>query len=80
MEFVFKVLGLLAVRFHLGVVIAQIFHDLVNDELGVAPHLEALDSELDGYVQAIYQRLIFSHVVGGHGVKPNHISHMHSEG
>ena len=36
----------LAVCLHLGVVAARLLHDLVDDELGVAPDVEGLDTQL----------------------------------
>jgi hypothetical protein len=53
----------LAVCFHLGVVAARIFHDLVNHELRVSPHIEALDAYLDGDLEAAEKGLVLSHVV-----------------
>ena len=38
----------LAVRRHLGVVAAQLLHDLVDDQLGVTLDVEASDAQLDG--------------------------------
>ena len=37
----------LAVRSHLGVVTARLLHNLVDDQLGVAPDVEASDAQLD---------------------------------
>jgi hypothetical protein len=42
----------LAVRLHLVVVTARVFHDLVDHELRVPPHVEALDACLDGDFEA----------------------------
>jgi hypothetical protein len=53
----------LAVRFHLVVVAARIFHDLVNHELQIPPHVEALDAYLDGDLEAAEKGLVLSHVV-----------------
>ena len=50
---------------HLGVVAAQFLHDLVDDQLGVTPNVEASDTELDGDAQAVDECLIFGHIVGG---------------
>jgi hypothetical protein len=42
----------LAVCLHLVVVTARVFHDLVDHELRVPPHVEALDACLDGDFEA----------------------------
>jgi hypothetical protein len=42
----------LAVRLHLVVVTTRILHDLVDHELRVPPHVEALDARLDGDLEA----------------------------
>jgi hypothetical protein len=42
----------LAVRLHLIVVAARVFHDLVDHELRVSPHVEAFDAYLDGDSEA----------------------------
>jgi hypothetical protein len=52
-----------AVCFHLVVVAARILHDLVNHELRIPPHVEALDAYLDGDLEAAKEGLVLSHVV-----------------
>ena len=47
-EFVLQPSDFLAVCSHLGIVTAQLLHDLVDDQLGVAPDVEALDAQLNG--------------------------------
>ena len=47
-EFVLQPSDFLAVRSHLGIVVAQLLHDLVDDQLGVALDVEASDAQLDG--------------------------------
>ena len=47
-EFVLQPSDLLVVRSHLGVVAARLLHDLIDDQLGVAPDVEASDAQLDG--------------------------------
>jgi hypothetical protein len=42
----------LVVRLHLIVVAARIFHDLVDHELRVPPHVEAFDAYLNGDLEA----------------------------
>ena len=37
-----------AVRHHLGVMATRLLHDLVDDQLGVAPDVEAPNAQLDG--------------------------------
>ena len=49
-EFVLQPSDLLAVRIHLGVVVARLLQDLVDDQLGVASDVEASDAQLDGNV------------------------------
>ena len=43
-EFVLQTSDLLTVCLHLGVVAARLFHDLVDDQLRVAPDVEASDA------------------------------------
>ena len=38
----------LVVCHHLGVVAARLLHDLVDDQLGVTPDVEASDAQLNG--------------------------------
>jgi hypothetical protein len=52
-----------AVCFHLVIVAARVFHDLVNHKLRISPHVEALDAYLDGDLEAAEQGLVLSHVV-----------------
>ena len=47
-ELVLQPSNFLAVRHHLGVVAARLLHDLVDDQLRVAPDVEASDAQLDG--------------------------------
>jgi hypothetical protein len=42
----------LAIRLHLVVVAARVFHDLVDHELRVPQHVEAFDAYLDGDLEA----------------------------
>jgi hypothetical protein len=53
----------LAVRLHLVVVAARVFHDLVDHELRIPPYVEAFDTYLDGDLEAAEQGLVLSHVV-----------------
>jgi hypothetical protein len=52
-----------AVRLHLVVVTARVLHDLVDHELRVSPHVEALDAHLDGDSKAAEEGLVLRHVV-----------------
>ena len=49
-ELVLQLADFLAIYNHLGVVAAQLLHDLVNDQLGVTPDVEASDTQHDGDV------------------------------
>ena len=53
----------LAVRPHLVVMTARILHDLVDHELRVPPHVEALDACLNGDFEAAEKGLVLSHIV-----------------
>jgi hypothetical protein len=53
----------LAVRLHLVVVAAHVFHDLVDHKLQVPPHVEAFDAYLNGDFEAAKQGLVLGHVV-----------------
>ena len=58
----------------------RLLHDLVDDELRIAPYVETPHSKLDGDLQAVDESFILGCVVGGDEVEPNHVAHMHSEG
>jgi hypothetical protein len=62
-EFALEASHGLTVCFHLVVVAARIFHELVNHELRIPPHVEALDAYLDGDLEAAKEGLVLSHVV-----------------
>ena len=47
-ELVLQLADFSAICSHLGVVVARLLHDLVDDQRGVAPNIEASDAELDG--------------------------------
>jgi hypothetical protein len=70
----------LAVRFHLVVMAARIFHDLVNHELRVPPHVEALDAYFNGDLEAAKEGLVFSHVVRRGEVESHCVPHVLPEG
>jgi hypothetical protein len=53
----------LAVRLHLVVVTTRFLHDLVDHELRVSPHVEALDACLNGEFEAAKEGPVFGHVV-----------------
>ena len=52
-----------AVRVHLGVVAARLFHDLVDDESGVASDVKPFDPKLDRDMETIDKGLVFHCVV-----------------
>jgi hypothetical protein len=52
-----------AIRLHIVIVTARVFHDLVDHELRVPPHVEALHACLNGDFKAAKEGLVFSHVV-----------------
>jgi hypothetical protein len=64
---------------HLGAVVARLLHDLVDDELRVAPNVQPSDPQLNGDVQAIKECSILGHIVRGREMKVNHVPHAHSE-
>ena len=70
----------LVVCSHLGIVAARLLHDLVDDQLGVALNIEASDTQLDGNAQAVDERLIFGHIVGGGEMDVNHVPHAYPKG
>jgi hypothetical protein len=51
------------VRLHLLVMATRVLHDLVDHELRVSPHVEALDAHLDGDSKAAEEGLVLRHVV-----------------
>jgi hypothetical protein len=53
----------LAIRLHLVVVATRVFHDLVDHELRIPPHVEVFNAYLDGDLEAAKQGLVFDHVV-----------------
>jgi hypothetical protein len=52
-----------AVRLHLVVMATRVLYDLVDHELRVSPHVEALDARLDGDSEATGEGLVLCHVV-----------------
>jgi hypothetical protein len=70
----------LAVCFHLIIVAARIFHDLVNHELRIPPHVEALDAYLDGDLEAAEKGLVLSHVVRRGEMETYCVPHVPPEG
>jgi hypothetical protein len=53
----------LAVCLHLVVVATRVLHDLVDHELLVSPHVEALDARLDGDFEATKEGIVLCHVI-----------------
>ena len=54
---------------------AQLLHDLVDDQLGVALDIEASDTQLDGDAQVVDERLIFGHIIGGGEMDADQVPH-----
>ena len=79
-ELVLQLAEFLVVCSHLGVVAAPLLHDLVNDQLGVTPDVEASDTELNGNAQAIDERFIFGYIVRGGEMEANHVPDAHPKG
>jgi len=52
-----------AVRVHLGVMAARLFHDLVDDESSIASDIEPFDPRLDRDVETIDKGLVLCCVV-----------------
>jgi hypothetical protein len=52
-----------AVLLHLLVMATRVLHDLVDHELRVSPHVEALDARLDGDSKATEEGFVLCHVV-----------------
>ena len=48
---------------HLGIMAARLFHDLVNDESGVASDVKPFDPKLDHDMETIDKGLVFHRVV-----------------
>ena len=53
---------------------------MVDDQLGVAPDVKPLDTQLDGDAQAIDECLILSHIIGGGKMDANYVPHAFLEG
>ena len=79
-ELIFKATYQFAVRLHFGVMTIRVLHDLVDDELRIAPYVETPHSKFDGDLQAVDKSFVLGCVVGGSEVELNHVTHMHSEG
>ena len=47
-ELVLQLADFSAICSHLAIMAARFLHDLVDDQLGVAPDIEASDTQLDG--------------------------------
>ena len=79
-ELVHKLQYLDAVCFHLWVVAARGFHNLVNDELQVILNIVVSYPELNGEAQTIDEGLIFCNIVRGNKVNTNDIPHVDAKG
>jgi hypothetical protein len=69
-----------AIRLHLVVVAAHVFHDLVDHELRVPLHVEAFDAYLNGDLEAVKQGLVLSHVVRCGEMKAHGVPYLLPEG
>jgi hypothetical protein len=79
-KLVFQEADHLAVCRHIGVMIAQLLHDLVYDQLGVASDIKPSDPQLSGDVQTVDKCLTLSDIVRGQKMDLDHIPHAHAEG
>ena len=70
----------LAIRVHLRIMVARLFHDLVDDESGVASDVEPLDPKFDRDMETVDKGLIFRCIVRGGEVESDCISHPYPEG
>jgi len=52
-----------AIRVHLGIVTARLFHDMVNDESRVASDVKPFDPKLDRDMETIDKGLVLRRVV-----------------
>jgi len=68
-----------AVSFHLRVVAARCFHDLVDDKLRVASHIEASNPKLDSDFEPVDEGFIFRNVVRRGKMYSNDIPHVDAE-
>jgi hypothetical protein len=62
-ELILQLSNPLAVRGHLGVEAAQLFHDLVDDRSRVTSNVKSLNAQLNGDAQAVDECLVPSHVI-----------------
>jgi anti-sigma factor RsiW len=52
------------------------FHDLVDHELRIPPHVDALDAYLDGDLEAAKQGLVLSHIFRCGEAKARSVPHV----
>jgi len=62
-EFFLQASDRFAVRVHLGIMAARLFHDLVNDESRIASDLKPFNPKLDHDVETIDKRLVLCCIV-----------------
>jgi hypothetical protein len=79
-KFVFEGSHGLEVGLHLIVMAARVLHDLVNHELRIPLHVEALDAQLNGDIEAAKEGLVLSHVVRRGEVEEHRVPHVLPEG
>jgi hypothetical protein len=70
----------LAVGLHLVIMAARVLHDLIDHELRVPSHVEALDTQLNGDFEAAEKGLVLSHIVGRGEVEAHCVAHVLPEG
>jgi len=62
-ELFFQASDRFAVRVHLGIVAARLFHDLVDDESRIASDIEPFDPKLDRDEETIDKGLVLGCIV-----------------
>ena len=70
----------IVVCLHLWVVIARLLHHLIDHELRVPAHVEALDAKLDGDAEATEEGLVLRHVVRCREMQAYYVALVLSEG
>jgi hypothetical protein len=62
-KLILQLSDLQAVCSHLGLEVAQLFHDLVDDKPRVALNIESSNAQLNGDTQAIDECLTLCHII-----------------
>jgi hypothetical protein len=79
-ELILKGVHGVAVGLHLVVMATRVLRDLVNHELRISPDVEALDTYLDGNLEAAEEGLVLRHIVGHGEMQMYRVPHMFLEG